>query len=254
MKRILMLVAIVSMCLGSNGFAEESEYKSFDKVTSSSRGYSTYPQQIFGLHVGMGISGYWDYPSNLGENDWLGMALDLGFVLKYQINHLFAVVPEFNFAVSMISRTVGHGSSLYSDYTKKESHTILSVGLPILFRYTPIEYFYAEAGLRLNINFHEQHSFEDVYDDDSFHNSGSSSVDPDWVVNTFVPALVLGVGGIIKTQSKEIELGVRFVLDVRRMEQGYREGSNYYEEGTVVDSHNPTKIFAVQFVFGYYFI
>lgn len=242
-----------------NSIKYESEYKSFEKDNSIKHEseYKSYDKEVsnalrFGGHFGGGVGFYWDYPSELGDNDWLGVVFDLGVVFKYPINNLFAVAPEVNFGFNVSSRKIGEGSVKYSDYTINEMRTLFDVNIPLMFRYTPIQYFFVEAGMRLNFNLGTCHSAHYDYDSSDLYKSKSEDMD-EWKVNALVPSLVFGLGGSFNTHGHDMDVGLRFVLDVRGIEKESK-WYGYDDSGNIKSLENNTKILAIQFVFNYYFI
>ena len=270
MKNFILAFSVAAMF--SNAFAEdsaeanagendnsikyESEYKSFEKGNSIQHEseYKSYDKEVskvfrFGGHFGGGVGFYWDYPSELGDNDWLGVVFDLGVLFKYPISNLFALAPEVNFGFNMTSRKIGEGSVRFSDYSVNESRTLLDVNIPLMLRCTPVQYFYVEAGVRLNFNLATWHSLQENYDNSDLYNDKSRDLD-EWKVNAFVPSLVFGLGGSVNSHGHDLDVGLRFVLDVRGIEKEKKSYSYDYMKSF----ENNTKIFAIQFIFNYYFI
>ncbi|WP_290764067.1 hypothetical protein [Fibrobacter sp. UBA4297] len=89
MKRLVATLAVVLMNICPNTFAvDDPPVDSF----------------ITGVHVGIGLGGYWDYPSEyLGSNDWMNVALDLGCVFNIRVNRYLSVVPELGFGMIISS-------------------------------------------------------------------------------------------------------------------------------------------------------
>ena len=239
-----------------NSIKYESEYKSLEKDNSIKHEseYKSYDKEVsnvfrFGGHFGGGVGFYWDYPSELGDNDWLGVVFDLGVLFKYPINNLFAIVPEVNFGFNMTSRKVGDGSVRFSDYSVNESRTLLDVNIPLMLRCTPVQYFYVEAGVRLNFNLATWHSLQENYDNSDLYNDKSRDLD-EWKVNAFVPSLVFGLGGSVNSHGHDLDVGLRLVLDVR----GIEKENKLYDYDYMKSIENNSKIIAVQFIFNYYFI
>ena len=72
MKKFILVAVFAIFCLGSNALA---------------RGVSE-PILRIGVHVGIGTTGYWDYPSEslVGSDDWGGVAADLLYARRNAYN------------------------------------------------------------------------------------------------------------------------------------------------------------------------
>ena len=269
----LMIVSALAMCLGVNAFAEDdgygndipparqegtvddgygnklpeygqstTEYKSYGEARSSS-GKSSDAQVRFGGHFGMGLGAYWDYPSQteyLGKNDWLGVTMDLGGVVKYRVNNLLSVVPELNFGLNVTAREIASGSSwYYGDYKVNETRVLFNINIPLTLRLTPVPNFYVEAGGRVSFNLGTSHT-QDYYD------ANGESIDvpdsyrklEDWEVKTFVPSVVAGLGGSVG----QLDFGARLILDVGGIEKNDK----------IEDFENNTKNWTIQLLVNYY--
>ena len=198
---------------------------------------------LVGVHVGMGLGGYWDYPSEyLGSNEWMNVAFDLGCAFNIRVNRYLSVVPELNFGMVISSRDAGS----VSYYDVSENRGAYGFKIPVAVRFTPNRQFYLEAGARMNINFASSDSFSgsDI-DGNMISVSGGSS---DWEAETFVPSLIFGLGGtFIAAPNRDIDVGARFILDVG----GIEKNDKIYSEHGVVK--NKTKVWNVQVVVNYYF-
>ena len=255
MKRFNLVAVFAIFCLGSNALA---------------RGVSE-PILRIGVHVGIGTTGYWDYPSEslVGSDDWGGVAADLGGVFKFRINDILNFITELNFGLNVVSRDIAFGRNRQTYYTQEETRTILKTDLPLLIRVWPLEYGFFDAGVQINANFWSTSNKE--YHDADGNSLQSVSGDLEtWKVRTNVTSLVFGfgLGGVIG------DLGFRFILDLDRIHKNdkisyYNDGKEIYpydeyvkikseknipgpsEKPTVFE--NKTKIWTLQFVVNYYF-
>jgi hypothetical protein len=274
MKKLMIASAIAMMCLSANAFAEDdgygndipparqegtvddgygnklpeygkSEYKSYGEARSSSGARSTAQLRIGG-HFGIGLGTYWDYPSELGDNDWLGVTMDFGGVLKYQINSLLSVVPELNLGFNVTSREIGRGNSRwYGDYRVDETRLLFNINIPLTLRITPIPEFYIEAGGRISFNLGTDHTM-DYYDenDEKIDVPESYRKMEKWKVNTFVPSIVAGLGASIA----QFDVGARLILDVVGIE---KDPKWITPDGTATFDNN-TKNWSIQLLMNYY--
>ena len=281
MKNFILASAIALMGVASNAFAEDDGYGNDMPVVAeevnqnSGDGYgnstpedkggefksfaNTNTRDVngtkgpfgFGAHVDVGLAGYWDYPSKyIGKNDWFGAEFDLGFVFKYRFNQMFSVAPEVNFGVNFISRELSSGYSWgHGEYSVKEVRTLYSINLPILGRFNPTKQFFLEAGMDLNFILGTGHSVQATADDGY---SDSEDID-EWEASSFIPSLVVGLGGIFEKAGHEYEIGLRFVLDLSSVHKWnkYLARNDAGDFFVVTDN---TKIWAVQLVMSYYFI
>ena len=251
MKQTILATVIALIGLSANAFARDL------------------PEPMFrlGVHVGIGTTGYWDYPPEylVGSDEWGGLAADLGGAFKFNINETINLLTELNFGINVVSRDLAYRSTRYGSYKQEETRTLLKTEVPILMRFKPIPFGYVEAGAQLNFNFWSGNNKE--YRD--YEGNSIQSVNGDlekWDVKTHVTSLVfgLGLGGRIG------DIGVRFVLDLDRIHKDDR--ISYYDDGeriylyedyakasasknipraSVVD--NKTKIWSIQLVVNYYF-
>ena len=249
MKKIVFAVVVTVLSLGSFSFAEDV-FKNFERLDSSPK--NERPLGL-GVHFAVGFGSFWDYPSEYGDNDWFGASLDIGCVLRYRINNLFALVPEVNFGFNISSREVGEGSAMFSDYTVSESRTVFFVDVPLVLRYSPVYFLYLETGGRLNFNLGTSHSLKKSYDNSSVYDNSSAELDK-WNVKSFVPSLIFGLGGTIRPNGHEFDVGLRLVLDVGHIEKN--DKLHYYDEDAdeIKTFENKTKNFAIQLLFNFYFI
>ena len=271
----LMIASALAMCLSANAFAEDdgygndipparqegtvddgygnklpeygkSEYKSFEEARSSSGSRSTAQVRIGG-HLGIGLGSYWDYPSEMGDNDWLGVTMDLGGVLKYQINSLVSVVPELNLGFNVTTREIARGNSWwYGDYRVEETRLLFNINIPLTLRISPIPAFYVEAGGRISFNLGTDHT-RDYYDENNekIEVPESYSKLEKWKVSTFVPSVVAGLGASIA----QFDVGARLVLDLGGIE---KDSKWITPDGDTVFENN-TKNWTIQLLMNYYF-
>ena len=263
MKRCIMTLAAVLMCFSMNAFAEDdgygndvpvasektaSVYRDFSSAgkseTSAARDLSVDPFH-FGVHMGIGLGGYWDYPDLLGENDWFNVGFDVGCAFNIRVNQYLRVVPELNFGLVVSSRDLGDDIS--------ENRGAYGINIPVAVRFTPTRQFYLETGARMAFNFASSHTYSGSdYLGRSVSKSASEIGGFVWEAKTFVPSLIFGLGGTFKaSSSRDIDVGARFVLDLGGIEKydnlyvtdGYRLG--------IVE--NKTKMWNIQLVVNYYF-
>ena len=237
------------MGFGSNAFADEDNFNDASAKKSEApavRNLSVDPFH-FGVHVGMGLGSYWDYPSKyFGSNDWLSVAADLGCVFNIRINRYLRVVPELNLGLVLISRDLGDEVS--------ENRVAYGFKIPAAIRFTPTRQFYLETGVRMAFNFASSHTFSgsDFYGNSvsvSASEAGNSYV---WEAKTFVPSLIFGLGGTFRENSHhDIDVGARFVLDVGGIE---KYDDIYLTDGKQrMSVKNKAKVWNIQIVFNYYF-
>jgi opacity protein-like surface antigen len=252
--------------------SNEPEYKSFEEARSSSRGQS--PSFNIGGHIGFGFGSFWDYPTNeyvleaIGKNEWINISFDFGGLIRYRFNNMISVVPELNFGFTVAQREVGRGYNwFYQDYKVEETRVLVNLNVPVTVRFNPVPFFYLEAGARVNFNLGTSHSL-DLYDDngnalktyDKYGNIVDASVELDkWEVNSFVPSIIGGIGGTIKVAGRDMDLGLRVIVDVAGIEKDdkiifFDEEADQYltNNGGLVMLENKTKMLAVQFVMNYY--
>ena len=285
MKKIMM-ASFIAMCLSINAFAEDDgygndipparqegtvddgygnklpeygqqpEYKSFEEARASSGGSSAAAAPIrFAGHFAIGLGSYWDYPDDyLGDNDWIGVTLDLGGLIKYQINNLLSVVPELNFGFNVTMREIGRGTSYwYGEYKVNETRVLFNINIPVTLRVTPMPFLYVEAGGRISLNLGTDHTL-DWYDenDEKIEVPKQFSQLEKWKVNTFVPSIVAGLGGTVG----KFDIGARLILDLGGIEKEDKETFKVYDENGFAQDitvKNNTKNWTVQLLMNFYF-
>ncbi len=308
MKKLMIASAIAMMCLSANAFAEDDgygndipparsegtvddgygnklpaygqkEYKSFEEARSSSKKNSNQrPQTLLGIHFGIGYAAYYDYPTDpdflweFGENEWSGISMDFGLVLRYRINNAFTFVPELNIGMSYLSEEYdGVGYDRYYGWFKvRDTRTLINVNVPLALRLT-VPFVYLETGVRLNFNMSTSHDYEytdehgnayEYIDDNGEVQNVSRKGDP-WKVKAFVPSVLAGLGTTMRINGHECDFGVRVFWDLVGIEKEDQlvydidEYNASFFGGNRMGLHkiveNNTKMFSVQFVFNYFF-
>lgn len=285
MKKLMIASAIAMMCFSANAFAEDdgygnevpsawndgtvddgygnklpsnqSEYKSFGEARAAA-GNNQSRQFNIGGHFDLGIGGYWNYPDEfaqwMGDNSWISISFDLGGVFKYRINNMLSVVPEVSLGFTHTSRKV---DEYYDGRDIDETRMLFNINIPVTARVTPMPYFYAEAGFRLNFNLATSHTLDLASSGDYYDDSRSLDLDK-WKASTVVPSLVVGLGGTIRSKNHDMDLGLRFVLDLTTIEEDdtiyWKNSSGYLSDsnGKPITSKIETKQWAIQFVMNYY--
>ena len=285
MKKIMM-ASFIAMCLSINAFAEDDgygndipparqegtvddgygnklpeygqqpEYKSFEEARASSGGSSAAAAPIrFAGHFAIGLGSYWDYPDDyLGDNDWIGVTLDLGGLIKYQINNLLSVVPELNLGFNVTMREIGRGTSYwYGEYKVNETRVLFNINIPVTLRVTPMPFLYVEAGGRISLNLGTDHTL-DWYDenDEKIEVPKQFSQLEKWNVKTFVPSIIAGLGGTVG----KFDIGARLILDLGGIEKKDKETIPVYDENGFAQDitvKNNTKNWTVQLLMNFYF-
>ena len=248
MKKLILAIAIAMMGLGSNAMARELPN----------------PILNFGVHVGIGTAQYWDCPPAflVGKDDWGGLAVDLGGVMKFNINEVINFLTELNIGLNTVSRDIVRSHTRYGYYTQQETRTILKTDVPFLLRVKPKDFIFVDVGAQLNFNFWYTNTKE--YKDEYGQSIRVNGDVEKWDVKTHVTSLVFGfgIGGRIG------DMGVRFILDLDRINKNDR--IVYYDDGeeiTLIEDakningrdrvltsmDNKTKMWSVQFVVNYYF-
>lgn len=229
-----------------------------------------------GFHFGMGTTGYWDTPPKflVDEEDWSGIASDVGLVFKLNINETLNLLLELDLGFNGVFRDVSFVASKQDgsykvDYKVEESRTIFKWNVPILFRFWPVDFVYVDAGAQLNYCLGTAHTKD--YKDDEGHairlaESRRESLEK-WEVKGEVTSLVIGFG----LGSLQGDLGVRFILDLDRIRKN--DEIRYYDNGSELIAYddyvksssgknlakpivaeNKTKMWTIQFVVNYFFI
>ncbi len=309
MKKLMIASAIAMMCLSANAFAEDDgygndipparsegtvddgygnklpaygqkEYKSFEEARASSKGDGQRPQVLWGLHMGIGYAAYFDYPTDedflweFGENEWSGISMDFGLVLKYRINNAFTFVPEVNFGINYLAEAIeGEGySEDYGWYKVNDARTLVNINVPLALRLT-LPFVYLEGGARLNFNIGTSHNYEytdengsslKYLDENGEYKNVTRKADT-WKVKAFVPSALAGLGTTMRINGHEFDLGVRVIWDLSGIEKKDRlpydlddydasKSSSANDKARIYKIvENNTKMFTVQFVFNYFF-
>ena len=117
--------------------------------------------------------------------------------------------------------------------------TIYGFSFPVLVRVVPTSKFYLEAGPQFNLNVGG--SIVGVEVDNSF----------DFDADDFGWALILGLGCPMVTSEGGLTLGVRFAIDMTRIE---KEGIVEMTKGAAYREASPMKIWSLQFNVTAYFL
>lgn len=253
--RTLCLATAIALLFSTNALA---------KVAPNSIGH-------LGFHFGAGPTGYWDTPPKflVNEDDWGGLAVDVGLVFKLNINETLNLLFELDLGINEVFRNLSVIYKSNETYKVEESRTIFKLNMPILFRFWPIDFVYVDAGAQLNYNLTSAYTKD--YKDDEGHKiraaeSRRESLEK-WEVKGEVTSLVLGfgLGGL------QGDLGVRFILDLDRIRKN--DVIRYYDDGDEIWAYddyvknlsgdkrikpfateNKTKMWSIQFVVNYFFL
>ena len=234
MKRFIVALAIALMGFNSSALAVEEP--PVDPL-------------LVGIHAGMGLGGYWDYPSEyLGNNDWMVVAFDVGCAFNIRVNRYLRVVPELNLGVGIASRDAGS----VSYYDVSENRGAYGLNIPVAVRFTPHRQFYLEAGAGLNLNFASSHSFSGSDINGNTISVSKSGGMFSWKAETFVPSLIFGLGGSFRADSyHDIDVGARFIFDVGGIEK--YDDIYFTIDDQLGSVKNKTKVWCIQLVVNYYF-
>lgn len=257
----------------------EPEYKSFEEARASSYGSTGNSSSNSGLrshlgvHLGVGFTFLANYPTDkdfvkqYGDNEWLGASGDIGLIFKMPLNPILSFVPEFNFGFTYLAEEIkgaGGVDDFWGEYKVNDTRTLYNINIPLMLR-LQTSLVYLEAGVRLSFNFDTDHEYEytDVdgnplkyydYEDDDYKTVKRNAED-DWEVKTFIPSLVAGIGTSFKASGLECDLGLRFIWDLRGIEdkdkQIYGFEDNKLHIARVVE--NKSSLFSVQLVFNIFF-
>lgn len=250
MKRFFFVAVIALMCFGTNAFSKEL------------------PEALarFGVHFGIGTTGYWDYPPQflVGSDDWGGVAVDLGGVFKLNINETVNFLLELNLGLNATEREISQKSTRHGVYSQVESRTIYKLSMPLLLRIKPLDFLFVDAGVQFNSNLASFSGKE--YKDEKGNSIASPKADlVEWKVKGETTSLVFG----LSLGNHMGELGARFVLDMDRIHKNdkivfYDDGDEIYlyddyvkqssgnKTATPFVTENKTKIWSLQFVVNYY--
>lgn len=164
-----------------------------------------------------------------GADNLTNLNVDLTGSVRIYLTKEFALAPEVGFAFRSLTRTYATErvyGGYYFDYDDSFNQILLDI--PLLARYEPIPYLYVEGGLKLGINMASFYSDDYTcydYDGDIVY-SGSYDTG-DWDASSVYASLVLGAGGRVKANGRDVDVGVRFMLDLNGEDFGY----NYVEKG-----------------------
>lgn len=253
--RKLILAAVLALLFSTNALAKAAP-ESFLHM---------------GFHFGMGTTGYWDTPPKflVDEDDWGGLAADVGLVFKLNINETLNLLLELDLGFNGVFRDYSLVYKQNYSYKVEESRTIFKFNMPILFRFWPIDFVYIDAGTQLNFNLASAYT-KDYKDNENRSiraaESRRESLEK-WEVRGEVTSLVIGFG----LGSLQGDLGVRFILDLDRIHKN--DVIRYYDDGSEIWAYddyvknlsevkrvkpaateNRTKMWTIQFVINYFFI
>ncbi|SHK35855.1 outer membrane beta-barrel protein [Fibrobacter sp. UWEL] len=225
------------------------------------------PKNRLGFHLGMGFSGtygnekaagYYYNPTTdkfyVGEEDpfagYLGLNFDLGLMYVFFVNSKIAIAPEFNFRViDYFKESDIYYAKVYDDYWHRttyepvdENMMLFDIAIPVMGRFYAAKNFYAEAGVQFNLNLAGSFTLDNAEYDYS-EDVG------DWAGESFGVSLNFGGGASFNAKDGGlIELGVRFMLDLTRLEAD--EKVNNEANGSYRDAV-ATKGWHIQFVCNY---
>lgn len=238
MKRIQ--ICLFALLLASLTFAEEA---------------SSLKSHYWGGHLMWGFDYVWDNApvkgtfgsskegvtkSSLASGP--GFAFELGTSYWYRLNPIVGFVGEAAFRFYAISLEGDVYSLPPEDPYEDEARFNLyaySFVFPVLVRVLPSSKFYLEAGPQFNLNVGG--SIVGVEVDDSF----------DFDADDFGWALILGLGCPMVTSEGGLTLGVRFAIDMTRIE---KEGIVEMTKGAAYREASPMKIWSLQFNVTAYFL
>lgn len=241
--------------------AEESSYDS-QYSSGSSVSASVDKPLRYGGHVGIGLSGTYGnedalivggrygFSGRLADpfSGFLGINVDLGGIVSYRINKMFAVSAELNLhiidymkesEVWNIEVSDGYG---YHEEPLDENMMLVDISIPIMARFYPKESFYIEAGAQVNLNLAGSFTLDNT-DYDYSEDMG------DWKGESFGLSVNVGGGFVQPIGNSLVEFGARFILDMTRL-----EADQIVYNGNTGEFRSPvaTKGWHVQFVCNYF--
>lgn len=217
----------------------------------------------FGMHVGLGFAGTWGNEEVLGMYDpetfdlsvadpfdgYLGVNVDIGFIVHYRINEMFSFVPEVNirileyFKESEVWYLRVNQGWYYSREPLDENMLLVDISIPLMARYNPIPMFYVEAGIQFNLNLYGDFSLSN--EDYDYEESMG-----DWEGETFGFGFNIGAGVTLPLKKYMADIGLRLAMDLTRMEADqmvYNAANNTYRLPV------KTRAWAIQLVTNMYF-
>lgn len=257
----------------------EPEYKTFEEARASSygstsnSGSSNNQRTRVGIHLGVGFAFLANYPTDkdfvrqYGDNEWLGVSTDIGFILKFPLNPILSFVPEINFGLAYLSEEIkdaGGEDYFWGEYKVNDAKTLYNINIPLMLR-LQAPFVYLEGGVRLSFNFDTDHEYEytdkegnplKYYDfDDGDYKTVKRDAEDDWEVKTFIPSVVAGLGTSFLASGLQCDLGLRFVWDLRGVEEKdkdiYALENQKLRIAKVVE--NESSLFSIQLVFNVFF-
>ena len=258
----------------------EPEYKTFEEARASSygstsnSGSSNNQRTRLGVHFGAGFAFLANYPTDkdfveqYGDNEWLGVSMDIGLILKFPLNPILSFVPEVNFGIAYLAEEIkGAGGNDYywGEYKVDEAKTLYNINIPLMLR-LQAPFVYLEGGARLSFNISTDHEYEYKYPDGTkikyIDKNGEEKTlkrdaEDEWKVKTFIPSVVAGIGTTFLASGLQCDLGLRFIWDLRGVEEKDKEvyafevdNKNYYVAKLV---ENESSLFSIQLVFNVFF-
>ena len=257
----------------------EPEYKTFEEARASSygstsnSGSSNNQRTRVGIHLGVGFAFLANYPTDkdfvrqYGDNEWLGVSTDIGFILKFPLNPILSFVPEINFGLAYLSEEIkdaGGEDYFWGEYKVNDAKTLYNINIPLMLR-LQAPFVYLEGGVRLSFNFDTDHEYEytdkegnplKYYDfDDGDYKTVKRDAEDDWEVKTFIPSVVAGLGTSFLAIGLQCDLGLRFIWDLRGVEEKdkdiYALENQKLRIAKVVE--NESSLFSIQLVFNVFF-
>ena len=257
----------------------EPEYKTFEEARASSygstsnSGSSNNQRTRVGIHLGVGFAFLANYPTDkdfvrqYGDNEWLGVSTDIGFILKFPLNPILSFVPEINFGLAYLSEEIkdaGGEDYFWGEYKVNDAKTLYNINIPLMLR-LQAPFVYLEGGVRLSFNFDTDHEYEytdkegnplKYYDfDDGDYKTVKRDAEDDWEVKTFIPSVVAGLGTSFLASGLQCDLGLRFIWDLRGVEEKdkdiYALENQKLRIAKVVE--NESSLFSIQLVFNVFF-
>lgn len=156
-----------------------------------------------------------------GAGDWGGFNGDLGGSVRVYITPFLAAAPEINFAFRNLTQTrksVMFGDGYSADYEENYNQLLLTV--PLLGRFEPVPFFYAEGGLQLGVDLFSDYTYDKVYYDRyGERDYGYNMEEMEWDTAPFYATLVIGAGVNVKTnRGQDVDVGLRFALDMNAID------------------------------------
>ena len=171
-----------------------------------------------------------------------GFNLELGASYWFRLNPIVGFVGEAEFRWGYITLD-GDAYSLppEDEYGDEVNFTlgVMGFSFPVLVRFFPSQKFYLEAGPQFNLNL------------DGSIESENADESSDFDVEGFGWALVLGFGCPTLSDGDRLTFGVRFVMDMTRIE---KDGIVEMTKGAAYREASPMKLWSLQFSATAYFL